>query len=112
MDSDYEFAFTGIEIEDEGKQVDLDKKKTEAGFVSLEDMFRKYSKRELDPEKDTILNAIWQNALATKQQQEMYAEPVPGQEGAEDPFAQYKSMTSNPILDASMEYINNHWGIK
>ena len=112
LDSDYEFAFTGIEIEDEGKQVDLDKKKTEAGFVSLEDMFRKYSKRELDPEKDTILNAIWQNALATKQQQEMYAEPVPGQEGTEDPFAQYKSMTSNPILDASMEYINNHWGIK
>lgn len=113
LDSDYEFAFTGIEIEDEGQQVDLDKKKTEAGFVSLEDMFRKYSKRELDPEKDTILNAIYQNALQMKQQQEMYAEPVPGEEGAtEDPFAQYKSMQSNPILDASLDYINKHWGIK
>lgn len=113
LDSDYEFAFTGIEIEDEGQQVDLDKKKTEAGFVSLEDMFRKYSKRELDPEKDTILNAIYQNALQMKQQQEMYAEPVLGEEGAtEDPFAQYKSMQSNPILDASLDYINKHWGIK
>lgn len=110
IDSDYEFVFTGIENEGEAAQVELDKKKTEAGFVSLEDMFRKYSKRELDPEKDTILNQVFQTAQATKQQQEMYAEPVPGEEGGEDPFSQYKSLESNPILAASMNYISEHWG--
>lgn len=110
IDSDYEFVFTGIENEGESAQVELDKKKTEAGFVSLEDMFRKYSKRELNPEKDTILNQVFQTAQATKQQQEMYAEPVPGEEGGEDPFSQYKSLESNPILAASMNYISEHWG--
>lgn len=105
IDENYEFVFTGIENDNEEQQVDLDKKKTEAGFVSMEDMFRKYSKREFDPENDTILNSIYQTARATEQQQEMYAEPVEGEEslGEEDPFAQYKSI-DNPILQQSLNY--------
>lgn len=109
IDEDFEFAFTGIEVEDASKQVELDKKKSEAGFVSFEDMFEKYSGRPYNEETDTILNAQFQQAQQIKQQAEMYAEPVPGEE--EDPFAQYKSI-DNPILDASLDYINKHWGKK
>ena len=58
--------FTGIEIEDEAAQVELDKKKSEAGFVSLEDMFAKYSGRKFDPNKDTILNTVYQSAQSNK----------------------------------------------
>lgn len=105
IDENYEFVFTGIENDNEAQQVELDKKKSEAGFVSMEDMFRKYSKREFDPENDTILNSIYQTAQATKQQQEMYAEPMPGEEslGDEDPFNQYKSI-DNPMLQQSLNY--------
>lgn len=113
IDEDFEFAFTGIEVEDASKQVELDKKKSEAGFVSFEDMFEKYSGRPYNEETDTILNAQFQQAQQIKQQAEMYAEPVPGEEGGEeeDPFVQYKSI-DNPILDASLDYINKHWGKK
>lgn len=112
IDADFEFAFTGIEVEDEAQQVDLDRKKTEAGFVSFESMFEKYSGRPYDEEKDTILNAQFQSAQQMKQQAEMYAEPMPGEEGGEeDPFAQYKSV-DNPILGAGLDYIQQHWGKK
>lgn len=114
IDEGYEFVFTGIENDNEAQQVELDKKKTEAGFVSMEDMFRKYSKREFDPENDTILNSIYQTARATEQQQEMYAEPVPGEEslGEGDPFDQYKSI-DNPILQQSLDYyVNKLYGDK
>lgn len=113
IDEDFEFAFTGIEVEDASKQIELDKKKSEAGFVSFEDMFEKYSGRPYNEETDTILNTQFQQAQQIKQQAEMYAEPVPGEEGGEteDPFAQYKSI-DNPILGASLDYINKHWGKK
>lgn len=66
IDDRLELVFTGIEIEDESTQVDLDKKKSEAGFVSLEDMFEKYSGRKFNPEKDTILNQVYQSAQQAK----------------------------------------------
>ena len=43
LDEEMEFAFTGIDVEDEAKQVDLDSKKLQSGMVSLQDIFRKYS---------------------------------------------------------------------
>lgn len=117
FEGEFEFAFTGIEIEDEEKQVDLDDKKTKAGFTSMEDMFLKYSNRKFDPDKDTILNQVYQTASATKQQQAMFGGDIAGgEEGVptEDPFAQYgedteKSLQSNPILNAAMDYINKNW---
>lgn len=66
IDDRFELAFTGIEVEDEDAQVELDRKKLDAGVVSLEDMFEKYSGRKLDPEKDTILNSVYQTAQANK----------------------------------------------
>lgn len=105
FDGEFEFAFTGIEIEDESKQVELDKKKLDGGMVSMEDIFRKYSGRQFNPDTDTILNSVYQTAKMNEMNSAMYAEPVPG-EDRENPFDQYeKSIENNPIEAAAMEYI-------
>lgn len=67
LDDDFEFIFTGIEIEDQKLAVEIDKIKTEAGYMSLEDGFKKYSGREFNPEKDTILNNVYTQQLQMKQ---------------------------------------------
>lgn len=114
LDEDYEFVFTGIDVEDETNQVELDSKKLEAGMVCMEDMFRKYSGRDFDPENDTILNNVYQQAAAAKQQQDMFGSSVPGEmeeagveqtneEDVENPFEKYKSM-DNPILTQALDY--------
>lgn len=59
LNPNYEFIFCGIEQEDKVVALEQDVKKAAAGFVSLEDMFKKYSGRDLDTNKDTILNAIY-----------------------------------------------------
>lgn len=66
IDERLEFVFTGIEIEDEAAQVDLDVKKIQNGFISLEDAFEKYSGRKFNPDKDTILNSVYQQAQNAK----------------------------------------------
>ena len=114
IDDRLELVFTGIEIEDEDAQVELDKKKTEAGFVSVEDMFLKYSGRKLDPEKDTILNSVYQTAMSNKmmggEDMNAIADEEGGNEEAEkqaiDDFLMAKSV-DNPILGKALEFIDN-----
>lgn len=121
IDENLELVFTGIEIEDEAAQVDLDKKKSEAGFVSLEDMFEKYSGRKLDPEKDTILNSVYQSAQQAKMQggdaMNQIADGSTSEGGDDDAddeelnnqldeFLKMKSM-GNPILGKALEFIDN-----
>lgn len=120
LDENFEFVFTGIEIEDEEKQVSLDKTKLESGMVSMEDMFKKYSGRDFDPEKDTILNQVYQSAAAQKQQYQQFGGPqmneevdnqTAGEEEMENPFDKYeKSFNSNPIAAAAFDYIDKNWG--
>lgn len=116
MDAEMEFAFTGIEVEDEEKQVKLDGEKLSSGMVSMEDMFRKYSGREFDPEKDTILNQVYQSA----KQASMYGgsgmndivNEETGEPGAgiPNPFEDVgKSMQDNPIFASAMDYINKEF---
>lgn len=121
IDDRLELVFTGIEIEDEEAQVELDKKKTEAGFVSMEDMFEKYSGRKFDPKKDTILNSVFQSAQANKMMGgEDMNQFVDEDEGAESPetaqeaidqMMMEKSM-NNPILGKALEFIDSQLGIK
>lgn len=113
LDENFEFAFTGIEVEDEEAQVELDKKKLEGGMVAMQDIFKKYSGREFDPENDIILNQVYQQAATQKQQQEMFGSSVPGEfqeegvpsegEEFENPFDKYKSI-DNSILQPAMDY--------
>lgn len=117
IDEDYEFVFTGIEVEDKETQVNLDKIKLESGMVSMQDIFKKYSGREFDSENDIILNQVYQQAQASKQQQEMFGSSVPGemdeegvpQDESENPFDKYKSI-DNPIMTAAFDYIGKNFG--
>lgn len=121
IDDRLELVFTGIEIKDEAAQVELDKKKSEAGFVSLEDMFEKYSGRKFDPNKDTILNTVYQSAQTNKMMGgEGMNEIVDGEEGngslktAEEAIQAMmveKSM-ENPILGKALEFIDSQLGIR
>lgn len=117
LDEEFEFVFTGIEVEDEEAQVGIDKTKLEMGMVAMQDIFKKYSGREFDPENDIILNQVYQGAKQVQQQQEMYGASVPGEsteEGVpaeedldgstENPFDKYKSFESDPIMGPAIEY--------
>lgn len=117
IDEDYEFVFTGIEVEDEETRVNLDKTKLESGMVAMQDIFKKYSGREFDPDKDIILNQVYQQVQTSKQQQEMFGSSVPGemneegvpQDESENPFDKYKSI-DNPIMTAAFDYIGKNFG--
>lgn len=115
IDEDFEFSFTGIEVEDEEAQVKLDAEKLEKGMVAMQDIFQKYSGRPLDPENDIIINQVYQTAKQTEQQQQMYGASVPGESEeagvpndeesfSENPFDKYKSFDNNPILAEAINY--------
>lgn len=121
IDDRFELVFTGIEIKDEAAQVELDKKKSEAGFVSLEDMFEKYSGRKFDPNKDTILNTVYQSAQSNKMMGgEGMNEIVDGEEGNGSPKTAEEAIQAmmveksmeNPILGKALEFIDSQLGIR
>lgn len=110
LDENYEFAFTGIEVEDEEAQVKLDSEKMSSGMVAMQDIFKKYNGRDFDPEKDIILNQVYQGMKQAEEQNKMFGASQPGQqpegvpENEEDPFAQYKSFNDNPIMKPAVDY--------
>ena len=121
IDDRLELVFTGIEIEDEAAQVELDKKKSEAGFVSLEAMFEKYSGRKFNPEKDTILNTVYQSAQSNKMMGgEGMNQIVDDEEGKDSPKTAQEAIDQmlveksmdNPILGKALEFIDSQLGIR
>lgn len=115
LDEDFEFVFTGVDAEDEGRQVEIDAKKIQNGMVCLEDIFEKYSGRKFNPETDTILNQSYQLQRQYQMQQAMYGgdtmnEEVDRQIASEDKEDTQKSFDSNPIMSAAMSYIEKNWG--
>jgi hypothetical protein len=59
LNPNYEFVFTGIDVEDEATRLEADAKKLANGMVAMQDKFREYTGREFDPEKDIILNSVY-----------------------------------------------------
>jgi hypothetical protein len=113
IDDQFEFKFTGLSVEDEEAQIKMDGEKSKNGFVSHEDMFEKYSGRKFDPKKDTILNQIYQSAQQQKMAggQQMNDIIDEGEGGEESPFDSYeKAAQSNPIMKASLDYLNKSFG--
>lgn len=109
LNEDFEFIFCGVEIEDMVQTLDMDVKKVQNGFMSLEDGFKKYTGREFDPEKDTILNSTYQSA---KQQEMMGGGAMNGMvDGMEtDDFGEQEmSEEENPFEKALIDYL--HKGI-
>ena len=119
IDENYEFVFTGIDVEDEEKQVQLDAQKLQSGMVSLQDMFKKYSGRDFDEENDIILNSVYlqykqMNQFGGDQMNEMVDEET-GEEGdIPNPFEDTEqqieqSLKDNPIAKSAFEYINQQF---
>lgn len=107
QNEDFEFVFCGVETEDQQMALDMDVKKIQNGFISMEDAFKKYSGREFDPENDTILNQVYQSA---KQQQMMGGEMM---NGMVDQFDGETSEEENPFEKALIDYlhkgVNSGW---
>ena len=119
IDENYEFVFTGIDVEDEEKQVQLDAQKLQSGMVSLQDMFKKYSGRDFDEENDIILNPVYlqykqMNQFGGDQMNGMVDEET-GEEGdIPNPFEDTEqqieqSFRDNPIAKSAFEYINRQF---
>jgi len=107
LNEDFEFVFCGVETDDQEKVLEMDVKKIQNGFMSLEDGFKKYSGREFDPEKDTILNSVYQQA---KQSQMMGGDMMNGMVddmGGEQPIM---GEEENPFEKALIDYL--HKGLK
>jgi len=120
ISEDFEFFFTGIDIEDETQYIDNDKKKIDMGAASMEDMFEKYSNRKFDPDKDTILNSVYLQAQQAKmyggqesnQAVDQYTEEQGlggSEDGVQNPFDEYeKSQESNPIFSSAKKWLKDH----
>jgi len=117
IDSAYEFIWTGINLEDESTILDGDVKKVQNGFVSMEDMFMKYSNRKFNPDKDTILNSTFQQAQQMKQyggqDSNAAVDEMDGGdsgEGAQNPFDSFDDNDTqksiSPFEKSLQEYIN------
>jgi hypothetical protein len=118
LDDKYEFVWTGIDLKNETEILDNDIKRIQWGGISMEDFFMKNSGRKFDPEKDTILNTIYQQAKQFDTQSSQFGgqesnEAVdkmnPGSEGegAQNPFAEYeKAIKSDPITSEVMKYVD------
>jgi hypothetical protein len=111
----YQFKYTGVEPDDDDAQLDKDIKLLTNGGLSLADFFMKYNKRELDLNKDIIMNAI---ALQYKQLMQQggqesneSVDQMSGEYNPEDyeqnPFAQFEeSEQSDPFTKSFNIYMD------
>ena len=119
LNPEYSFKFTGIDIEDEQSQIDLDDKKLKAGAVSFESIFEKYMGRKYNKDTDTILNQTFQQAQQAKnfggvgQNNLVDEENGTEGEGVQNPFEEFgKSIEVDSITKASIDKINNLFSVK
>lgn len=112
----YEFIFTGVDIEDDTKVLDNGVKLVSSGGMSFEDWFEKNSNRPYDPKKDTILNPTFLQAQQMKMYggqdsneavDQMTGEPDTGTTNPFDEFDTQKSEESDPIWNATKNWLKN-----
>jgi hypothetical protein len=106
----YEFVYTGLDPEDEKAVLDRDVTLLEKGGISLQDFFMKYSSRELDTNKDIILNQValqykQMDAFGGQESNEAVDEMTGESEG--NPYADYQGMekSDDPFLKAFNSYL-------
>ena len=83
----------------------MDVKKVSNGFMSLEDGFKKWSNREFDPEKDTILNSVYQQIQQAKQMGGGMMNGIVGQEEASGVEGSTGEESDNPFEKSLLNYI-------
>jgi len=101
---EYEFVFTGIEQENKELALEMDVKKAGAGFVSLEDMFKKYSSRDLNLDSDTIINPIVQQMKIQAMMGGMGSNQAVDQQAQESG----QGSSENPFMKGINEYIDRN----
>jgi len=110
----YEFAFTGIDVENEELILDKDIKLLTNGGMSLQDFFVKYSGKELNKEKDIILNQIFlQYKMMDQSGSPESNEAVDDMTGEPEgnPFAEFeKGGKDDPFMKVLNNYIEK--GVK
>lgn len=105
IDPDFEFIFCGVKTEDQQLSLDMDVKKVSNGFMSLEDGFKKWSNREFDPEKDTILNQVYQQIQQAKQMGGGVMNGIVGQEETPGGEGGTGEENDNPFEKSLLNYI-------
>ena len=117
INPDFEFVFTGIDLEDEETKIKNVDSALKAGITSFEKQFEAYEGEPYNPKKHTILNSVFQQA----QQMKMYGgqgsneavdeETQEPEEGQQNPFDQFEeSEKSGPIMAEAMRYIRDQFG--
>lgn len=114
IDPDFEFVFTGIDIEDDELKIKNIDAALRAGITSFEKQFEAFEGEKYDPKKHTILNSVFLQAQQMKQyggqQSNEAIDQMTGEsdEGVQNPFDQYsKAEQSNPIVVEMRKYIDN-----
>ena len=126
INPDFEFVFTGVDLEDDETKIKNIDTALKAGITSFEKQFKAYEGEDYDPKKHTILNSVFQQAEQRKSQEKMYGggqsndvvdqmtgEPDAGAKKPEDvnPFDEFsEAEQSNPIMAESMKYIREQFG--
>ena len=128
INPDFEFCFTGIDLEDEETKVKNIDAALKAGITSFEKQFEAFEGEKYNPKKHTILNSVFQQAQQVKmyggQQSNEAVDEETGDPdaGVQNPFDEFsdedteksemseflKGTSSNPILEASMRYVREH----
>jgi hypothetical protein len=123
LNPEFEFAFTGIDLEDEEvkiKNIDLALK---AGITSFEKQFEAFEGEKYNPKKHTILNSVFMQKLMMDSQAAMYGggqsneavdnETGESEGGAPNPFDEFaRGEDSNPILKESLKYIHDAFKVE
>lgn len=102
LDENYEFVFCGVETDDQQVALDMDVKKVEHGFMSMEDGFKKWSGRDFDPENDTILSSVY---MQIKQAEQMGGDMMNGMVDGMDQMGGEPEI-ENPFEKALLNYLN------
>lgn len=110
LNEDFEFVFCGVETDDQEKVLEMDVKKIQNGFMSLEDGFKKYSGREFDPEKDTILNSVYQQSKqASMMGGGMMNDMVDGMNGEQPIMGEEENPFEKALIDYLYKGIKEGW---
>jgi len=110
----YEFVFTGLEPDDQEAQLERDIKILTNAGMSVQDFFMKYSEKDLDMNKDILLNQIMLQYKQIQQMGSPESNEAVDQEAGENndvsnPFEEFenKSMESDPFTDSLNKYMQN-----
>lgn len=126
INPDFEFVFTGVDLEDDEAKIKNINAALAAGITSFEKQFLAYEGEKYDEKKHTILNSVFQQAKTSEMQMKMYGggqsneavdqeNPDGEGEGAKNPFDEYSKSFSNeknPIIDEMQNYISKAFGYK